>query len=103
MMISAEDSRRALLLANQVRSARAAVRRQIAAGEVSVVTVLDKPPDWVLGMRLDKLVNALPGYGDRRTAKLLASCGIPYGCTVRRLGGLGLQLLIASLNGEGWR
>jgi hypothetical protein len=75
----------ALARANQVRLARAALKRQIGAGRRSVIdTVIERP--WeVESMTLSELLRSQRRWGRARARKLLTSIGLSEG---KRLGTL---------------
>ena len=75
----------ALARANQVRLARAALKREIGAGRRSVIdTVIDCP--WeVESMTLSELLRSQRRWGRARARKLLTSIGLSEG---KRLGTL---------------
>jgi hypothetical protein len=76
---------RALARANEVRLARAALKREIGAGRRSVIdTVMDRP--WeVDSMTLSELLRSQRRWGRARARKLLTSIGLSEG---KRLGSL---------------
>lgn len=66
----------ALERANRVRLARAALKRSIASGEVSVTKVITECPWQTESMNLSELLRAQPRWGRTRTRKLLNSVGL---------------------------
>lgn len=62
---------KALEAANDVRFARAELRRRIAAGEIMVASVLLDPPPEATGWRIELLLQAQPRWGRVRAVKLL--------------------------------
>lgn len=75
----------ALERANRIRLARARLKRQIAAGETSVVDVLLDPCEEVEGMEIADLLASQKRWGATRCAKFLESIGLPETKTVRTL------------------
>jgi hypothetical protein len=75
----------ALARANQVRLARAALKREIGAGRRNVIdTVIERP--WeVESMTLSELLRSQRRWGRARARKLLTSIGLSEG---KRLGTL---------------
>jgi hypothetical protein len=63
---------RALDRANEVRLARAALKRKIAAGEVSVVVVVEEIPSETETMTIAELLTSQRRWGITRTRKFLA-------------------------------
>lgn len=66
----------ALERANRVRLARAALKRSIASGEITVTKVITECPWQTETMSLSELLRAQPRWGRTRTRKLLASVGL---------------------------
>ena len=67
---------KALARANEVRLARAALKRSIGASEVSVAEVVTEVPWEAETMSLSELLTAQPRWGRTRTRKLLGSLGL---------------------------
>lgn len=66
------QKRRALGLANEIRSARSELKRRIANGATSVVEVLSAPPREAEGMSLWDLLRSQPGWGEARSGHFLS-------------------------------
>lgn len=75
----------ALERANRVRSARAALKRDLKAGRVALEQLLEDPPDWLLTARIGELLLAVPKLGSVKVRRRLALCAI---APSRTLGGL---------------
>jgi S13-like H2TH domain len=82
---SAEQRREALRLANEIRAARARLKKQLAAGSVRVEVILAAPPACAETQKLHDLLLAVPGYGPARVARLLARTRISHSKTVAGL------------------
>lgn len=67
----------ALERANQIRLARAELKRRIRAGRVTVPMVLHSTPRCALTMTVIDLLTAQQRWGDVRARKLLARLAIP--------------------------
>jgi hypothetical protein len=63
----------ALQLANDARSGRAELKRQIAAGVVRVADVLVDPPPSACGISLAALLLSQRGWGHTKTTRFLSS------------------------------
>lgn len=62
--------------ANYIRMSRAALKRRVRDGEVSVAEILEDPPEYARGMKISALLLALPHVGHHRVRKLLRGiCG----------------------------
>ena len=75
----------ALDRANDVRSRRALVKRELGAGTVRLVDLLADPPGSIETATVRQLLLALPRFGPVKVRRLLAQCGIPDAKTVAAL------------------
>src|SRR5713226_9919730 len=82
---SREQRLRALEQANEVRTARAELKKELASGKIELVQILADPPPCVRTARVRDLLLVLPKVGSVRAARILAQCGIAHSKT---LGGL---------------
>jgi hypothetical protein len=71
---SGEQRRRALAQANEVRSARATLKKQLAAGTIQLAQILAAPPAVLQTTRLRDLLIAVPKIGPVKAARILAHC-----------------------------
>jgi hypothetical protein len=96
----ATDEKRldALARANAVRSARAELKRDLAAGDVAIERVIAEPPAFAEQAKVFDLLRAVPGFGPWRTTRLLFHCQIPYEKTLRSLSDRQRSVLIAGLH-----
>jgi hypothetical protein len=63
---SREQRLRALAQANEVRTARAELKRELASGTIELVEVLADPPPWARTARVRDLLVVLPRIGSVR-------------------------------------
>jgi hypothetical protein len=91
---------RSLGRANQIRSARALLKKELASGHVQIEDVLARPPLFATTAKISELLLAVPGFGPVRTTRSLARCQIPYGKTAAGLSGRQRSALIALLRTE---
>ena len=85
--ISDEVRRAALIKAAEVRRERAELRSQLKAGEVSLVSLLDRADDDVVGkMKVLAVLESLPGVGKVKARRTMESIGISDSRRVRGLG-----------------
>jgi hypothetical protein len=82
---SREQRLRALEHANEVRTARAALKKELASGKVELVQILADPPPCVRTARVRDLLLVLPKIGSVRAARILAHCGIAHSKTLAGL------------------
>ena len=91
---------KALARANEVRLARAALKRSVAARDTDVADVIRDVPWEAETMSLAELLTAQPRWGRTRTRKLLGSLGLAEN---KRLGTLTERqrlLLVERLGGQ---
>jgi hypothetical protein len=79
---SLEQRREGLEKANTIRFQRALLKKQLKSGEVSIFTLLENPPDFIIMMKLSKLLLSVPKYGDVKVNKILIQCVISPSKTV---------------------
>jgi S13-like H2TH domain len=82
---SPKQRERALAKANEVRLARAHLKRDLAAGRVQLAAVLIDPPPCAQTAKLRDLLLALPKIGPARVNRALAHCRIADSKTVAGL------------------
>ena len=82
---SREQRLRALRLANEIRSARAQLKKDLASGKIEPAQILAQPPECVRTARVRDVLLALPKIGSVKAGRILADCGIAHSKT---LGGL---------------
>jgi 23S rRNA A1618 N6-methylase RlmF len=82
---SLEQRMTALQRANEIRSKRAELKREIKAGRTRVRAVLLEPPDYMESMKVFDLILCAPKYGRVKVNNILALCRISPSKT---LGGL---------------
>lgn len=85
MIAPAPQHMRALQRANEVRLARAALKRRVADGDVTVVDVLLSQPWEAASMTIVELLVSQHRWGTTRARKLLAGLGMPETKTVGSL------------------
>ena len=71
---SIDQRREALALANEVRHKRAALKAALKRGELSIVTLLKDPPQYLATARIGEYLRALPTYGPVKVERLLKRC-----------------------------
>lgn len=85
--LTAAERGEALQKAQQMRSRRAEVRRELKEGKLTLEKVLAQAEDEIIGkMRVKYLLESLPQVGKITAAKLMQEIGIDE---VRRVQGLG--------------
>lgn len=82
---SPEQRLGALAKANEIRRARAQLKRELASGRIGLAQVLVDPPPCVQSAKLRELLLALPGVGPARAQRTLTDCRIADAKTVAGL------------------
>lgn len=66
----------ALAIANEIRTKRAQLKRDIKAGRTTILAVLTEMPDYVHTMKLFDLLLAAPKFGRVKANKIIQRCRI---------------------------
>ncbi len=77
-----EQRMRALRRANEIRSARAQLKRDLKAGKVKIEQLLRDPPEYVLSAKAFDMIVAVPKYGRVKANKILTQCRISPSKTI---------------------
>jgi hypothetical protein len=72
----------ALQRANEIRTKRAQLKRDLRAGRSSVHKLLLEPPDWVETAKVFDMLLAVPKYGRVKVNKILQQCRISPSKTI---------------------
>jgi hypothetical protein len=73
---------RALRRANEIRSRRAKLKRDLKAGKAKIETLLLDPPDYVLSAKAFDMILAVPKYGRVKANRILGQCRISPSKTI---------------------
>ena len=73
-----EQRMRSLGRANQTRTARAALKNELATGRAQIEAVLEHPPPCAATAKVFDLLLAARGVRPTRVGRALAHCQIPY-------------------------
>ena len=74
--------RDALKRANEIRSRRAVLKKELKAGRVSVDRLLLQPPEYVLTAKVFDILLQVPKYGRVKANKRLKECRISPSKTI---------------------
>jgi hypothetical protein len=88
---------RALQRANEIRSRRAKLKRDLKAGKAKVEVILRDPPDYVLSAKAFDMILAVPKYGRVKANKILTQCRISPSKTIGGLSARQRAELVAQL------
>jgi hypothetical protein len=72
----------ALQRANEVRTRRAALKRNLKAGRESIHTLLLDPPEYIETAKVFDMLLAVPKYGRVKVNKVLTQCRISPSKTI---------------------
>ncbi len=89
----------ALRRANEIRSRRAALKRDLKAGRELIHKVLLDPPAWVETAKVVDMLLAVPKYGRVKANKALTTCRISPSKTIGGLSQRQRDELVAELRG----
>jgi hypothetical protein len=73
---------RALQRANDIRTRRAQLKRDLKAGKTNVDGLLLDPPEWVESAKVFDMILAVPKYGRVKANKILGQCRISPSKTI---------------------
>lgn len=73
---------RALRRANDIRTRRAQLKRDLKAGKAQVGGLLLDPPEWVMSAKVFDMILAVPKYGRVKANKILGQCRISPSKTI---------------------
>lgn len=72
----------ALRRANEIRSRRANLKRDLKAGRTTIEVLLLKPPEYVLSAKVFDMILAVPKYGRVKANRILTQCRISPSKTI---------------------
>jgi hypothetical protein len=72
----------ALRRANDIRSRRAQLKKDLKSGRVQIKDVIASPPDYVLTAKVFDMLLAVPKYGKVKATRFINHCRISQGKTV---------------------
>lgn len=75
----------ALEYANEIRIARATLKKELRSGEASILDLLESPPEYILNAKLFDLLLAVPKYGQVKAYRIFNRCRIS---PTKTIGGL---------------
>ena len=72
----------ALQRANEIRTKRAALKRDLKAGRASIHLLLMEPPDYIETAKVFDMLLAVPKYGRVKVNRILTQCRISPSKTI---------------------
>ncbi len=79
---SLDQRMEALRRANDIRTARAKLKKDLKAGRASIHTILLDPPEYLLTAKVFDMLLAVPKYGRVKTNRILNQCRISPSKTI---------------------
>jgi hypothetical protein len=79
---SLDQRMEALRRANEIRSRRAQLKRDLKSGRTSITQVIADPPDFVRTAKVFDMLMAVPKYGKVKATRFLNHCRISQGKTI---------------------
>jgi S13-like H2TH domain len=73
---------RALEMANQIRTKRAQLKRDLKAGKVKIDALLLDPPEWLDSAKVFDIILAVPKFGRVKVNRILNQCRISPSKTI---------------------
>jgi hypothetical protein len=73
---------RALEMANEIRTKRAQLKRDLKAGKVGIDVLLLDPPEWLDSAKVFDVILAVPKYGRVKVNRILNQCRISPSKTI---------------------
>lgn len=96
--LTAEEKLKALKKAQEMRSRRAHIRKELKCGQTNIRALLEEVSnDAVAKMRVAYLIESLPRIGKIRTRKIMSDIGIDETRRVQGLGSKQKQALLERL------
>ena len=77
-----EQRMRALNRANEIRSKRAQLKRDLKAGKAKIESLLLDPPEYVMSAKAFDMMLAVPKYGRVKANRILSHCRISPSKTI---------------------
>ena len=73
---------RALEMANEIRTQRAKLKKDLKAGKVKIDVLLLDPPEWLGSAKVFDIILAVPKYGRVKVNRILNQCRISPSKTI---------------------
>lgn len=91
----------ALHKANDIRSRRAQLKKELKSGDADIIEVLKNPPEYLLTAKIIDLLLVVPKFGRVKATRVLTRCRISQAKTVGGLSDRQRAELIDLLNARG--
>ena len=72
----------ALRKANEIRSQRAQLKKELKSGELDIIAVLENPPEFLKTAKVIDLLLVVPKFGRVKATRVLTRCRISQAKTV---------------------
>ena len=88
----------ALRKANEIRSQRAQLKKELKSGELDIIAVLENPPEFLKTAKVIDLLLVVPKFGRVKATRVLTRCRISQAKTVGGLSDRQRAELVETLN-----
>jgi hypothetical protein len=88
----------ALRKANEIRSQRAQLKKELKSGELDIIAVLENPPEFLKTAKVIDLLLVVPKFGRVKATRVLTRCRISQAKTVGGLSERQRTELVETLN-----
>lgn len=95
--LSTEERANALKKAQEMRSQRMALRKELKAGKITLAEVLKREDEIVTRMKVKYLLESLPNVGKITAASLMEEIGINESRRIQGLGKRQMAMLLEKL------
>jgi hypothetical protein len=79
---SRDQRMRALEMANEIRTKRAQLKKDLKGGKVKIDVLLLDPPEWLGSAKVFDIILAVPKYGRVKVNRILNQCRISPSKTI---------------------
>jgi hypothetical protein len=79
---SLDQRMEALRRANQIRTRRAQLKKDLKSGHASITAIIEHPPEYLLTAKVFDMLMAVPKYGKVKATRFLNNCRISQGKTI---------------------
>jgi hypothetical protein len=79
---SLDQRMEALRRANEIRTRRAQLKRDLKSGDAQITAIIVDPPEYLLTAKVFDMLMAVPKYGKVKATRFLNHCRISQGKTI---------------------
>lgn len=79
---SLDQRMEALRRANQIRTRRAQLKKDLKSGRARITAIIEDPPEFLMTAKVFDMLLAVPKYGKVKATRFLNQCRISHGKTI---------------------